>query len=159
MSDNLQQKIRKIAEDIFEITCYMFPLDPMEMEDVLEDNMGISEEPVISAMVTFKGAAKGVMVISVDNRLFEAIAANMLGVDEVLNEEKEVALCEIANIICGNTVPLFAKNSNICFIDLPRIRKSSDHLEIDYRNFNCTSFTVYLDEGVSKISIFYKQEV
>ena len=46
---------------------------------------------------------------------------NMLGEDDPTNEEKEGALCEIANIVCGNAAPLFAKNDKICVIKPPQI--------------------------------------
>lgn len=156
MSDEIQNKLREIAESIFEITCYMFPVEPEEFGDEHSDQFWDMNNAK-SAIVTFKGAANGVMVISADVHLFEAIAANMLGVDETNDKEKEAALCEIANIICGNTVPIFANNGKICTIDPPKIYKVENDLLVTYKDYNHTELTLYLDEGVSQILIYYKE--
>lgn len=156
MSSEIHNKLREIAESIFEITCYMFPVDPEEFGDEKNDEL-LDLNEAKTAIVSFNGAATGVMVISADDHLFEAIAANMLGVDETHDKEKEAALCEIANIICGNTVPIFAKNGNICYIDPPKIYKHDSNLLVEYKHYNHTELMLYLDEGVSKISIFYKE--
>ncbi len=156
MSTELQKKLREIAESIFEITCYMFAMDPEEIGEIHSevDNNG---DEFRAAKVTFHGAATGAMVISADEQLFVAIAANMLGVDETHENEKEAALREIANIICGNTVPLFAKNGKICYIDPPEIYSDASDLTKIYKDYNHCELTLYLDEGVSQISIFYKE--
>lgn len=156
MEKNFQEEIRKIAHNTFEVTCYMFALDEMEMdeESLIADH---SSEELVSSLVTFQGAAEGGMVISADEELFDAIAANMLGVDEATHEEKEGALCEIANIICGNTVPLFAKDGNICIINPPKIIKNGEIYSAGFEEFYEESFHVSLDEGVAFISIFYKR--
>lgn len=156
MEKSLKDEIRKIAHNTFEVTCYMFALDEMEID---EDPFIIdhSSEVVVSSLVTFKGAAEGGMVISADEELFDAIAANMLGVDEATYEEKEGALCEIANIVCGNTVPLFAKNGEICIINPPKIKKNGELHSDGFEQFYEETFHVYLDEGVAYISIFYKR--
>lgn len=156
MPTELQNKLRDIAESIFEITCYMFPMDPDEIEEMHPD-VDMKQEQFRSAKVTFHGAATGAMVISADEQLFVSIAANMLGVDETHDNEKEAALREIANIICGNTVPLFAKNGKICYIDPPEIYKNDSKLAELYKDYNHCELTLYLDEGVSQISIFYKE--
>lgn len=156
MEKNFKDEIRKIAHNTFEVTCYMFSLDEMEIDEetIIFDH---NSEETVSSLVTFKGAAEGGMVISADEELFDAIAANMLGVDEASFEEKEGALCEIANIICGNTVPLFAKNGEICIINPPKIIRNGEPYSDGFEHFYEESFYVYLDEGVAYISIFYKR--
>src|SRR5690554_7462623 len=91
MSSEVEQKIQNIARHTFEVTCYMFPLDEWEIEE--GENI---ERPDGSfrSVVHFDGAAKGGMVISPSGKLLNAIAANMLGIDEATNDEKEGALCE-----------------------------------------------------------------
>lgn len=156
MSAELQSKLREIAESIFEIACYMSSVEPEEFGDEKSvEHLDLKEAK--SAIVTFKGAATGAMVISVDDHLFKAIAANMLGVDETHDKEKEAALCEIANIICGNTVPIFANNGNICTIDPPKIYKHDSNLLVTYKDHNHSELTLCLDEGVSQVSIYYKE--
>ena len=155
MSTTYTDKIHDIAVNTFEITCYMFPLEEWEMEDadLLEKPDGSSR-----SVVHFDGAASGGMVIDASGHLLDAIAANMLGVDAATQEEKEGALCEIANIICGNTVPLFAKNENICYIRPPRIAKPGEDLDEIFKDMHHEKLQVLLDEGVADISIYYNSE-
>tara|TARA_Y100001935_G_scaffold217449_1_gene189721 strand:+ start:174144 stop:174614 length:471 start_codon:yes stop_codon:yes gene_type:complete len=155
MSIIYTDKIHDIALNTFEITCYMFPLEDWELEDI-----GGEQEPsgVTKSVVAFDGAAEGGMVINPSDTLLDAIASNMLGVDEATQEDKEGALCEIANIICGNTVPLFAKDDNICVIRPPRIADKNEDLNTLFGGMVHEQIKVNLDEGCAEISIYYKAE-
>jgi CheY-specific phosphatase CheX len=155
MSTTYTDKIHEIAVNTFEITCYMFPLEEWELEDAdsLEQPDGTSR-----SVVHFDGAAKGGMIIDASGNLVDAIAANMLGIDAASVEEKEGALCEIANIICGNTVPLFAKDDKICYIRPPRIAKKEEDLDAVFKDMQHEKLQVCLDEGVADISIYYDPE-
>lgn len=147
-----QDKLKGIACKTFEITCYMFPLEEWEIEDDFE---GLGDESV-SAVVHFDGAAEGGMQIEVSHELFDAIAENMLGMDEGDRELKEGALCEIANIICGNTVPMFAKGDKICYIRPPKIVGSPQAAEEEFKDMKRETVHVYLDEGVAVITLYHK---
>lgn len=132
----------------------MFPLDEWEIEDdELEHPDGS-----VRAIVKFDGAADGGMVINPSQSLLTAIAANMLGIDDPSHEEKEGALCEIANIICGNTVPLFAKNDNICVIRPPRIADTDESADDTFIGMHKDVVNVFLDEGVVEISVYLEDE-
>lgn len=143
-------KIREIAYNTFEIACYMFPLEECE----INEEEGLPEDSK-TTFVTFDGAAKGGILIKVSPDLLNAIAANMLGVDEASDELKEGALKEMANIICGNTVPLFAKNEEICVIGQPQIIKTDRNPDIVYDAMQTESTFLYLDEGIAEITIHY----
>lgn len=152
MSAVYADKIHDIAVNTFEITCYMFPLEDWELEDTdhLEQPDGSTR-----SIVTFDGAAEGAMVINPSPELLQAIAVNMLGIDEAGKEQKEGALCEIANIICGNTVPLFAQNKHICYIRPPRIADKNEDTNQTFSGMQKESTRVLLDEGVAEIIIYY----
>lgn len=148
-------KIRKIAYDAFEIVCYMFPLEQWELEERGEINL---PEDTPKTIVTFDGAANGCMIIKPASDLLEAIAVNMLGTDKATDEEKEGALCEMANIICGNTVPLFAKNDKICYIRPPRILEPDKDPGNYFQKMQKEFLTLYLDEGVAELRIYYSND-
>ena len=114
------ENVHDIALNTFEVTCFMFPMDEWEIEEEELDYPDGSTRSIVG----FDGAAKGGMVINPNESLLTAIAANMLGIDVPTEEEKEGALCEIANIICGNTVPLFAKNDKNHKKSLTQMTKS-----------------------------------
>lgn len=151
----IQEFIRDIAYQTFEITCYMFPVDEDELEDMGIDT-SVDQDEMVTSMVTFQGAAEGAMLISASEDLYEALAANMLGVDSVDHEEKDAALCEIANIICGNIVPYFAKNGNICIINPPQISDKNDLELYNNEDYEHEQLRVFVDEGIAEISIFFK---
>jgi CheY-specific phosphatase CheX len=148
-----EEKLKNIACETFEITSYMFPLEEWEFED---ESDGVGEDS-ISALVHFDGAAEGGMQIRVSSELFDAIAENMLGLEEASRELKEGALCEIANIICGNTVPVFANDDKICYIRTPKITTSQQNVNEEFIGMETESTHVHLDEGVAEITIYYKE--
>ena len=155
MTTTYTDKIHDIALNTFEVTCYMFPLDEWEMD---EEEVVHPDKNSTRSIVQFDGAAEGAMVINPNEELLQAIAANMLGVDEANEEEKEGALCEIANIICGNTVPLFSRNEKICYIRPPRIAEESENADELFNHHVKEDVKVFLDEGVVDISIYYTEE-
>ena len=152
MSDSYKDKIYDIAVKTFEVTCYMFPLEEWELEDstvqpILENG--------VRSVVGFKGAAQGEMIITPSSELYSAIAANMLGVEEPDESQKSGALCEIANIICGNTVPMFADTEHICYIEPPRIIEFQDEMPTKPDHAKEEVLELYLDEGKAEIKIYY----
>ena len=126
----------------------MFPMEEWEIDDI--------EPPCdkTRAIVEFDGAINGVMVINPSEMLLTAIAANMLGEDEPTNEEKEGALCEIANIVCGNAAPLFAKNDKICVIKPPQIIGVDHDADSIYKDSHKEVVNVHLDEGLAQLTVY-----
>lgn len=155
MSAPYAERIHDIAVNTFEITCYMFPLEEWELEDGDEITR---PDGSVRSIVRFDGAADGAMVISPSGELLEAIAENMLGSEETDRELREGALCEIANIICGNTVPLFARNENICYIRPPRIAEPDENTDELFSKMKKESLEVLLDEGMAEITIYYSEQ-
>ncbi len=162
------EKIESIALRTLEITCYLFPLEEWERDDLVmgeewdditagewddaaagewgdavgvrfadgnpgpadDDEWDLDDEEMpgkngsegerIRALIGFEGPERGCMLIDASGDLADAIASNMLGADQVTRTLQEGALCEVANIICGNTVPLFARDGKICRLQPPR---------------------------------------
>ncbi|WP_171032855.1 chemotaxis protein CheX [Fodinibius saliphilus] len=153
MSENYKDKIYDIAVNTFEVTCYMFPLEEWEMED---DPITEVPKDGIRSVVGFNGAAEGEMVITPTQELLTGIAANMLGEDSPTEEQESGALGEIANIICGNLVPLFANNDKICYLDPPEIIEGE--VENGKPKLHEETVLVYLDEGTAEITVHYSKE-
>lgn len=153
MTQSIADQIRDITYETFEITCYMFPLDEWELEDL--DIEEADARMKGGAMVRFDGASEGGLMIRPNEELLTAIASNMLGEDEASDEQKAGALCEIANIICGNTVPIFAKDDKICYIRPPFTIDAGYDSEKEFEGYKHESLRVFLDEGVAEINIYY----
>ena len=149
MTTTYTDDIHEIAINTFEVTCFMFPMEEWEIDDDIEPPCNKTR-----AIVEFDGAIDGGMVINPSETLLAAIAGNMLGIDDPNTEEKEGALCEIANIICGNAAPLFAKNDKICVIRPPQIIKIDVDADKLHEGMHKETVNVYLDEGVAEITVY-----
>lgn len=148
-------KIHEIAVNTFEITCYMFPLEDWEITEIEDFDLPTDR---VRSMVEFGGAAEGGMVIKPSKELLTGMAANMLGVETPTEEQEAGALCEIANIICGNTVPLFAHDENICHIHPPRLVVPAEDIDRTFQGMAKESIQIFLDEGMADITFYYSIE-
>jgi len=71
--------------------------------------------------VAFRGPFSGRMVLQVSKDLLPTLAANMLGEDEPPSERwQRDALCEIANVICGNALPVIAGAKEVFHLSAPQ---------------------------------------
>lgn len=150
----LQEFIQDSAYKTFEVTCYMFPVEAAELEDMGIDT-DVEESDMVTSVVTFQGASTGAMFISVNDDLYDALAANMLGENTVADEEREAALCEIANIVCGNIVPYFAANDEICKINPPKISNLEEKEEYENSEYGDEKLRLFVDEGIADISLYF----
>jgi CheY-specific phosphatase CheX len=152
MKHPIIDRVKEVVYNTFEVVCFLFPLDPWEAEE-MEDQQLPSD--VTRSMVTFDGAANGGMIIETSPSLLNAIAENMTGSEDATADEKEAALCELANIICGNTVPIFSNNNQICSIHPPSILNSDKEIPTRFSQMEKESLKVFLDEGPVRLSLFY----
>ncbi len=152
METRIVEELKNIAYKTFEVTCYMFPLEDWELEALVPEG---DAEPEKAALVKFDGAAEGGLLIRPDRSLMNGIAMNMLGDDDSTEPLREGALCEIANIICGNTVPLFARDESICYIRPPRIIAINESAGDLFKGYHHEQLEIHLDEGTAKIEIYY----
>jgi len=144
-------KIYDIAVETFELMCYMFPLDESEVTT----QQPVPGSDAVTAAVRFDGAAEGGMSLRTSQSLMEAIANNMLGTDNASRDQKHGALCEMANIICGNIVPFFNKDRQICYIRPPFIASPDQDPEEMFRGKQREEVTIHLDEGTAEIIVYY----
>lgn len=152
MESVYRDKIYDIAVNTFEVTCCMFPLEEDEIEKEPQEE---SLEEAAQSVVHFSGAADGKTVVAASGELLTAIAANMLGIEEPDNRQKKGALCEITNIICGNIVPLFARDGKICTIKPPELSNDSNQPDKTTKGIKQESLPIFLDEGTAKITVYY----
>jgi CheY-specific phosphatase CheX len=110
-NDALAQAIR----DVFENLCFMLPSHP---------KLSIpppSASQVLLA-VDFRGAGVGTLHLALPDRMVAPIAAAMLGADDELElSEQYDAVCELANIVCGNVLPLIAGERAVFDLSSPRV--------------------------------------
>lgn len=78
-------------------------------------------------MVSFQGAHEGRLVIATDGEVLGSIVSNMLGEDGRIPLESRLdALGELANVICGNVLPLMAGSQATFNLESPRILSATE---------------------------------
>ena len=146
MKTKIEKALKESAIKTFEDICFMY-LEP-ELEDE-QKNLALEA----AAQVKFKGDYNGRLVVETRGGLFAAIAANMLGNDLPSFQQKNDALGEVANIICGNVVPSLGRKSGQEYkIESPAIL-SVDEIPAETEK-PLAQVTLNLSEGRADIKFF-----
>src|SRR5512136_311977 len=86
------------------------------------DQGQLAAKPEVAATVRFRGPINGGLTVLLCGQLLSAIAANMLGEESSPSvEQQHDALREVANVICGNMLPLIAGTKPVFNVDLPQV--------------------------------------
>ena len=117
MSDQNNEILARVATNTLEQLAFLFsfPDDGQVEPDV---------ESAVAARVLFSGPFRGALVITVSAQVLSELTANMLGVDsedETTTEQRDDALKETINVICGNLLPAVAGRQAVFDIDAPEI--------------------------------------
>lgn len=79
-----------------------------------------SAEPRRGMMVRFRGPVDGALVVWGDAALLEALAGNMVGTERTPPLALQLdALGEMANVICGNVLPVAGDRAAVFRLDTP----------------------------------------
>ncbi len=116
MTTDTQQTLESVVEETFEALAFMFPDGRDEPPPPIESC------PTVS--VAFTGPFEGELHLAVSPDMFGALAANMLGLEEgesPSENQKVDALKEMANVICGNLLPVISSPREVFDVHEPRI--------------------------------------
>ncbi len=152
MTNNLETAIYQAATATFEEIAFMLPTEELEDE---QRNAAVTA----TASVTFHGEIDGTLMIAVcGSSLLPQLAANMLGDDEEHSEQTQRdALGEIANIICGNALPLITNRKAVFHLDAPDIETAADASTSGAFSLPPTAkVQMGLDEGRADLMLFLK---
>jgi len=94
---------------------------------VAEDPAATGAPPAAGARVDFDGPWAGCVVLRVSDDVLDAAAANMMGRDAPPAEPlRRDALGEMANVLCGNLLPLVAGRRALFRLEAPRWLGAAD---------------------------------
>lgn len=97
MNSSAEKILYRKAALIFEELGFLMPRS---------GNAEFSQAGCISATVFFKGSFSGCLLVSLTPEMLSLLCSNMLGEEGRSNAFLERdSLCEIANVICGNSLP------------------------------------------------------
>jgi len=109
-----EKAIRDVAEKTLASLAFMFPM---------EDAGGDAGE-MVTATVGFSGPLAGTLIVSAGAEMLDPLAANMLGLDdgEALSGDQRLdAFRELANVICGNLLPVVASPRDVFNVHEPQM--------------------------------------
>jgi hypothetical protein len=116
MQTRLEGLLAQVAEDTFASMTFLLPA---ELPAGAEDSPG----PSRWASVDFAGPFGGRLTLAVPQALVPALAANMLGLEgeRPTPLQERDALAELANVICGNLLPIVATPQDVFNVGSPRV--------------------------------------
>jgi CheY-specific phosphatase CheX len=137
-----QAALGQAVRDVLEQQCFMLP--------AAEPGEDTAQSRVVLE-VDFSGSRQGLLRLSLPDTMVEPIALAMLGEDGPLPlDEQYEAVCELANIVCGNVLPLVLGERAVCELASPRV--IAIKAEEDVPVFDA-EVDVALDEGLVSASI------
>lgn len=146
MKTKIEKALKESAIKTFEDICFMYLEPELEGE---QENLALEA----ASQVKFKGDYNGKLVVETRGGLFAAIAANMLGNDLPSFQQKNDALGEVANIICGNVVPSLGRKSGQEYKIESPVVLSVDEMPADTEQ-PLAQMTLNLSEGRVDIKFF-----
>jgi chemotaxis protein CheY-P-specific phosphatase CheC len=147
MKTRIENLLMEATIRTFENTCFMF-VEP-DLEDI-QKNLALEA----AAEVRFQGNFSGKLIIESRGGLFSAIATNMLSNDHPISQQKEDALGEIANIICGNVVPSLGRRKELGYKIESPISLNKKELLKKEKGKPLAEVTLNFNQGRTDIKLF-----
>lgn len=113
MSNTMTEALIRAATLTFEDLGFMLP--DWELDEIQRKAL---PEAIVS--IGFDGPLSGELVLRLYGGLLPSLSSNMLGQEDPPDEGMQYdALGEIANVICGNTLPVIAGSSSSFLLGTP----------------------------------------
>lgn len=150
MNYPLDDALAQVAEETFESLAFMLAMPP-------EDEAPL--EGAVLTAVEFSGPFTGCLIVGAVPELLPPLAGNMLGLVEEAptTAEEEDALRELANVICGNLLPVVAGAKAVFRVHSPVLLPAGERyvagegLTLAARVRSC------LDEGEAEVELWLDQ--
>ncbi|MDF3071330.1 MAG: hypothetical protein K0R38_6931 [Polyangiaceae bacterium] len=140
----------RAIRDVFENLCFMMPAP----RSSAPPEPGQASRVVLA--VDFRGAGRGSLHLVLPESMIAAVASAMLGEDGLLElSEQYDAACELANIVCGNVLPLVAGQRAVFDLSSPRVIATMDP---GLGGPSDATVAVRLDEGTVSASLSLRLE-
>jgi CheY-specific phosphatase CheX len=105
--------LTQVAARTFEDLCFLYPMPLLSDE---QRNAAVDA----SMSVRFAGPLRGRLVVRLCGGMLELLASNMLGDANGDAHMQRDALAEVANVVCGNLVPLIGGSDAEFSLDAPQ---------------------------------------
>jgi len=153
MSKKMEKALHKAAILTFEELGFLFAMDDQYGEQ--EEGPSPAGEANISASVRFHGPLSGMLVVTASPDLLPAVAANMLGEEEIPSLAQQYdSLGEISNVICGNVLPAIAGTDKVFHIAAPVVAEGNYAEETE----PAAAVHLGLEQGHADVLLFIRAE-
>lgn len=152
MDRKLNQELHKAAAMTFEELAFMF-LEP-EYEENKSDR---DDRYEAAAIIEFLGAKSGKLIMSACAGLIRSIAENMLGEEDISEQQQRDAFGEIANVICGNVLPRVVGFKEVFNLKAPEIVKISK-IPDDFDQKATAEASISLNDGKAGLRLFFDEK-
>jgi CheY-specific phosphatase CheX len=141
MNSEWKAALSRAVRDVFENLCFMLP---MPTSGSIPPAPGSLSRVILA--VDFTGAGRGSLHLTLPDSMIASVASSMLGEDGPLElSEQYDAVCELANIVCGNVLPLIAGERAVFDLASPRVIATMD---ADLGDLFDASARILMDEGL-----------
>ncbi len=146
MNKTVNDKLFEAASMVLEELCFLFSDET--------GRGGRHTRPLeLVASVAFTGPTSGRLEIKTYGGLVPVIAANMMGRDDTTPEERQDAMGEFANVLCGNLLPELAGQDAVYSIQHPET--GSDENESDCES--AAEINLVYDEGDLDLFLYFDE--
>jgi CheY-specific phosphatase CheX len=119
MDNSYQAELFKVGAMTFEELGFLIPAVDLEPACGDAQNMAV-------ASVQFWGPFQGQLTVKISRDMLPVLTTNMLGEEEIPSEQHQLdALGEVANVVCGNVLPLIGGVKEVFHIGAPRAHKNA----------------------------------
>jgi CheY-specific phosphatase CheX len=151
MSNLAEKVLYRKAALIFEELGFLMPQP---------DNGGGDPSDTMSATVSFNGPFSGCLLVSMSSGILPQLASNMLGAEgssgRTLDQD---ALCEVANVICGNVLPAIYGFDPIFHLNAPELIDKSSTAELESTYKRSAEIHINFDGGHADVTLFIDKSV
>lgn len=148
MNEEWNTALARAVRDVFEALCFMMPAPKASAPP---ESQGASR---VVLAVDIGGAGDGCLQLALSDSMVAKVASAMLGEDGPLElSEQYDAVRELANIVCGNVLPLVAGERAVFELASPRVI-ATQQLRLD--DGGDATASVRLDEGTVAASLWLR---
>jgi len=150
MSNSAEKILYRKAALIFEELGFLMPRS---------DAGEFSNTECSHAVVSFSGPFSGCLFLSLSTEILPQLSANMLGEqgDSGAKMEQD-ALCEVANVICGNVLPAIYGFEPVFHLDAPRSVEQSDFADLISPLHQAAKVNITFDNGHAEVALFVDKD-
>lgn len=135
------QVLHQVASQVLEEFCFLLPVSTPESTSAGGES---------TVTVDFRGMCNGTLVVTASKSLMSPLTMNMLGEEEDPSlEQQQDALKEVANIICGNLLPIVCQTAEAVFyLEAPELVDGPEVISVCPDDLTVRS-QVHFDEGLT----------